>query len=183
LEQAMKEKLRALGMQEAVFQIRMESTENFMPHGQDKVGFYFSSNKGFAPEEIAKVASGGELSRLMLAIKSITSSIALLPTLILDEIDTGISGDIAGKVAQMLIQMSQDHQLLVITHLPQIASKANLHYFVYKDSSNEITATNIRKLTENERIMEIAKMMSDSAIVTQIACEAAKELLQNRVKH
>jgi DNA repair protein RecN (Recombination protein N) len=136
----------------------------------------FSANKGYAPENMAKAASGGELSRLMLAIKSIAAKNNYIPTLIFDEIDTGVSGEVASKLGDIMKVMGETLQLVSITHLPQVASKAKHHFFVYKDIVDEKTRSNIRTLTREERVMEIAKMLSN-AEVTAEAMRAAEVLL------
>ena len=168
--------LRLLGMEDARFIVEIESSDRLGASGLDKVSFLFSANKGVMPEEIEKVASGGELSRLMLAIKSIISESSLLPTVIFDEIDTGISGEVAAKVANLMKDISAQRQLLAITHLPQIAAKGKLHYFVYKEVENGKTYTNIRQILYDERVEEIAKLMSGER-VGDSARNAAAELL------
>jgi len=168
--------LHLLGMKDACFMVEIESGANLTATGLDKVSFLFSANKGVVPEEIEKVASGGELSRLMLAIKSIISESSLLPTVIFDEIDTGISGEVAAKVANLMKDISAKRQLLAITHLPQIASKGRLHYYVYKEVVHDKTFTNIRQIVDDERVEEIAKLMSGEK-VTDSARKAASELL------
>jgi len=168
--------LHLLGMKDARFMVEIESGANLTATGLDKVSFLFSANKGVVPEEIEKVASGGELSRLMLAIKSIISESSLLPTVIFDEIDTGISGEVAAKVANLMKDISAKRQLLAITHLPQIASKGRLHYYVYKEVVHDKTFTNIRQIVDDERVEEIAKLMSGEK-VTDSARKAASELL------
>jgi len=137
----------------------------------------FSANKNQELQEIAKVASGGEMSRLMLAIKTLITDARSLPTIIFDEIDSGVSGEIAVKMGQILEQMSKTVQVLNITHLPQIAARGKHHYKVFKFDENEHTYTSIRKLTEQERIEEIAEMLSGENYSTT-ARETAKELLQ-----
>ena len=129
-------------------------------------------------QEIEKTASGGEISRLMLALKSIISDNSLLPTVIFDEIDSGISGEVAGKVASLMQELSHKHQLIVITHLPQIAAKGKLHYFVYKCISDDKTFTQIKSLNEDESIREIATMISGDHI-SEAALKTAKELKNN----
>ena len=146
------------------------------PDGIDEVSFLFSANKGTAPVEIEKVASGGEISRVMLAVKSVITTNSYLPTVIFDEIDTGISGDVAGKTAKIMDELAAQRQLLVITHLPQIAAKAKLHYFVYKTVEQEKTFTRIRKLDDTERETEIAKMISGNS-PTESALQTARELM------
>jgi DNA repair protein RecN (Recombination protein N) len=128
-------------------------------NGSDKIQLLFSANKGLAPKPFKQIASGGEMSRLMLSIKHLLAKKRVLPTLILDEIDTGVSGEIAIKMGQMLSQMSQGHQIIAITHLPQIAAAGSKHWFVYKDHAGSKTVSNLRELKEEERIEEIAKMI------------------------
>ncbi|MDL2312178.1 DNA repair protein RecN [Bacteroidales bacterium OttesenSCG-928-B11] len=176
LQQDILHKLQLLGMKDAHFHVDIESHSHHTEMGSDKVGFYFSANRGVATEEISKIASGGELSRMMLAIKSVITENALLPTVVFDEIDTGISGEIAGKAAKLMTELSQNHQLIVITHLPQIAAKGTLHYHVYKETLDNQTFTKIRQLTTDERVDELAKMMSDETI-TPAARETAKMLM------
>lgn len=177
-EAEMAAKIKRLGMEHGNFRIEMTSNENADSHGIDHVRFLFSANKGSEMNDIEKTASGGEISRLMLAIKSIINDSSLLPTVVFDEIDTGISGEVASKVAIMMREISQKHQLLVITHLPQIAAQGNIHYFVYKDSSEDKTYTQIRSLNQEESIREIAGMISGDRI-SEAALKTAKELKNN----
>lgn len=176
LKKSIQDQLSKLGMPDAEFEVGFTKLNDFAQLGLDKIDFLFSANKGSKLAEIAKIASGGELSRLMLAVKSLITSRKLLPTIIFDEIDNGVSGDIAGKVGNMLKQMSENHQIIAITHLPQIASKANSHYFVYKENKNGRTTSSINLLTPEERIEEVAKMLSDEK-VSDAAREAAVDLL------
>ncbi len=175
IAQEIKVLLADLGMPNATIQITCEpiSPSN---EGLDLVNFLFSANKGIAPQEIARVASGGEFSRLMLALKYIMAGKAAMPTIIFDEIDTGISGEIALKMGTMFKAMTQKHQIVAISHLHQIAAKGNHHYFVYKDDSGDRTISRIRQLTEEERITEIAQMISGSK-PSESAISSAKELL------
>lgn len=168
--------IRQLAMPHGVFEIKIENTNELTSNGTDVVTFMFSANKGYAPENMAKAASGGELSRLMLAIKSIAAKNNYIPTLIFDEIDTGVSGEVASKLGDIMKVMGETLQLVSITHLPQVASKAKNHFFVYKDIVDEKTRSNIRTLTREERIMEIAKMLSN-AEVTAEAMRAAEVLI------
>jgi DNA repair protein RecN (Recombination protein N) len=168
--------IRQLAMPHGVFEIKIENTNELTSNGTDAVTFMFSANKGYAPENMAKAASGGELSRLMLAIKSIAARNNYIPTLIFDEIDTGVSGEVASKLGDIMNVMGETLQLVSITHLPQVASKAKHHFFVYKDVVDEKTRSNIRTLTREERIMEIAKMLSN-AEVTAEAMRAAEVLI------
>ena len=168
--------IRQLAMPHGVFEIKIENTNELTSNGTDVVTFMFSANKGYAPENMAKAASGGELSRLMLAIKSIAAKNNYIPTLIFDEIDTGVSGEVASKLGDIMKVMGETLQLVSITHLPQVASKAKNHFFVYKDIVDEKTRSNIRTLSHEERIMEIAKMLSN-AEVTAEAMRAAEVLI------
>jgi DNA repair protein RecN (Recombination protein N) len=151
---------------------------DFSSNGFDEVSFMFSANKNQELQEIGKIASGGELSRLMLAIKTLITDATSLPTIIFDEIDSGISGEVAVKMGQILEQMSKTVQVLNITHLPQIAAKGKHHYKVFKFDENEHTFTSIRKLSEEERVDEIAQMLSGDNY-SQTAMKTAKELLQS----
>lgn len=168
--------IRQLAMPHGIFEIKIENTNELTSNGTDVVTFMFSANKGYAPENMAKAASGGELSRLMLAIKSIAAKNNYIPTLIFDEIDTGVSGEVASKLGDIMKVMGETLQLVSITHLPQVASKAKNHFFVYKDIVDEKTRSNIRILSREERIMEIAKMLSN-AEVTAEAMRAAEVLI------
>ena len=170
--------VRQLAMPFAVFQVVVQSQEGFGSKGSDEVRFLFSANKGIAVDDIRRVASGGELSRLMLSIKSAVSEYNYIPTLIFDEIDTGVSGEVAAKIGGIMRQMGQSLQLISITHLPQVASQAEHHYFIYKDNEGERTQSHIRLLDSAERIGEIAKMLSNDK-VTPEALKAAEVLLKN----
>ena len=169
--------VRQLAMPFAQFQVSVEKQENFGSKGTDAICFLFSANKGVDPDDLRRVASGGELSRLMLSIKSAVSSYNYIPTLIFDEIDTGVSGEVAAKIGGIMQQMGQSLQLISITHLPQVASKAQHHYFIYKDNDGLRTQSNIRMLNAEERVTEIAKMLSNDQ-VTPEALRAAEVLLR-----
>lgn len=168
--------LNQLGMPNALFNIELLTKEQFGPAGTDEVYFMFAANKAGQPEEINKVASGGELSRLMLAIKTVVAKSKALPAIIFDEIDTGISGEIALKMGNILRQMANHMQVINITHLPQIASKGMSHYMVYKTEDQNGAETGIVKLNNNERVFEIAKMLSGE-VPHQAAIDNAKMLL------
>ena len=168
--------LADLGMPHARFQIQNTLSENYYKNGKDVLQFLFSANKGGQYGELKKVASGGELSRVMLAIKKILSENSQLPTIIFDEIDSGVSGEISNKMAHIMSQMSQKMQVITITHLPQIAAKGNQHYKVFKEEVNNITTTNLKQLSEDERIVEIAEMLSGKNI-SDSALTHARELL------
>ncbi len=176
LEENIKGFFADLGMPNAVIKVVQEITEP-KADGIDNINFLFSANKGIAPQAIEKVASGGEFSRLMLAVKYILASKTSMPTIIFDEIDTGISGEIALKMGKMMKEMSSKHQIIAISHLHQIAAKGNDHYFVYKDDSAERTISRIRKLNNEDRIYEIAQMISGSK-PSESAIISAKELLE-----
>ena len=156
--------LADLGMPHARFQIQNTLSEKYYTNGKDRLEFLFSANKGGQYGELKKVASGGELSRVMLAIKKILSENSQLPTIIFDEIDSGVSGEISNKMAHIMSQMSKQMQVITITHLPQIAAKGNQHYKVYKEEVNNSTTTNLKQLSEDERIVEIAEMLSGKNI-------------------
>lgn len=171
--------LKEIGMPFGSVALKLDSNiENLQKNGMDEVVLYFSPNKGIPSKTLNQVGSGGEKSRLMLAIKSLVADAGDLPTLIFDEIDTGISGDVAQKVANILTQLSKTHQLISITHLPQIAAKANKHFFVYKNHDQEITETKIKELDKIGIINEIAIMLS-GANPSQAAIQNAKELIGN----
>lgn len=170
--------LKELGMPSACFTIECKQSETCNEDGIDSVRFLFSANRGIPPDEIQKIASGGELSRLMLSVKSMIGRKNLLPTIVFDEIDNGVSGEIAGKVGTILKRMSGTMQVIVITHLPQIAGKGDLHYWVFKEDTGGTVRSSIRKLSRDERIEEIAKMVSGDRL-TEAAFLAAKELLVN----
>ncbi|MBQ6306489.1 MAG: DNA repair protein RecN [Bacteroidales bacterium] len=169
--------VQQLAMPFAQFQVSVESQANFGSKGCDEIRFLFSANKGIAPDDLRRVASGGELSRLMLSIKSAVSNYNYIPTLIFDEIDTGVSGEVAAKIGSIMRQMGNSLQLISITHLPQVASQAEHHYFIYKDNEGTRTQSHIRVLQHEERITEIAKMLSNDQ-VTPEALRAAEVLLK-----
>lgn len=169
--------LKRLGMKDASFDVSVTKLNALNEYGGNKVSFLFSANAGSKLAEISQVASGGELSRLMLAIKSLVTRGQLLPTVVFDEIDSGVSGEVAGKVGSILRNMASHHQIITITHLPQIAAKSDDHFCVFKKSENGTTATHISLLDKNSRINEIAKLLSDEK-VSDAALETARELLK-----
>jgi len=177
LEQKIIEILKDLSMPDAQFVIEFEKNNELTSKGIDKITFNFSANKGLAPEDLSKVASGGEISRLMLSVKSVISQQKLLPCIIFDEIDSGISGDTALKTGRILKKMSKNMQIIAITHLPQIAGTATTHYKVYKEDKNNLACTYIKILTYDERIQNIAQMISGHS-VTEAALKTAQELIQ-----
>lgn len=178
LENSVSGLLAEVGMKDAVLKVEHEydNEKHLNENGADHIQFLFSANKGSALQDIKKVASGGELSRLMLCIKSLLAKSVALPTLIFDEIDTGVSGETAHKVGNILLKLSSAHQLIAITHLPQIAARGEHHMFVYKRTDGKNTSTNLRILNSEERVVEIAKMLSGEK-PTKAALENAMELL------
>ncbi|HET8828306.1 MAG TPA: DNA repair protein RecN [Pelobium sp.] len=180
IEQYIVKTLAEVGMPAA--QIKIEQTllpdQKFDINGIDQIRFLFNANKGHQLNELNKVASGGELSRLMLSIKSLIAQKTALPTIIFDEIDTGVSGEVANRVGIIMQELSKAMQVIAITHLPQMASKGEAHYFVHKITKNDLTYTQIKRLTQEERVLEIAKMLSGEK-PKESAIQNAKELLAN----
>ena len=174
---SVKETLTQLGMANAELNISMEQLKEYKETGLDKVTFLFSANKGSDAQPLSKVASGGELSRFMLSLKSLLAKHTALPTIIFDEIDAGISGDIAAKTGSILEKMAATMQVITITHLPQVACKGKTHLFVYKQEQGKRTVTKIKQLNKDERVEEIAKMLS-AGKVGEAALRNAKELLK-----
>lgn len=176
----LKDKLEAilvqLGMSNAQFNIVLNLNDTYYSNGKEELSFLFSANKGGDFKPLKKAASGGELSRIMLAIKSILTKYIKLPTIMFDEIDTGVSGEISNKMADIMAGMSTTMQVFSITHLPQIAAKGHTHFKVYKEDVNEVTTTNLVKLNHDERIVEIAQMLGGIA-VSNSALAHAKQLL------
>ena len=168
--------LADLGMKNARFSIKIKPTNNYFSNGKDELAFLFSANKGGNFGDLKKVASGGELSRIMLSVKKVLSVNTQLPTIIFDEIDTGVSGEISNKIAAIMQQMSNHMQVIAITHLPQIAAKGRNHYKVYKEDIDGVTNSNLKQLSTDERIVEIAEMLSGKDI-SDTALIHAKELL------
>ena len=167
--------LRQLGIPDANLKIESKKIDPG-PSGADLVEILFSANKGIAPRALEEVASGGEFSRLMFCVKYVMADKTALPTLVLDEIDTGVSGEIAMQLGKMMEAMAQRHQLITISHLPQIAARAHQHFLVYKDSSSKKTVSEIKSLNREERVEEIAKMIG-GARPSNLARENAKELI------
>ncbi|MDE5806624.1 MAG: DNA repair protein RecN, partial [Muribaculaceae bacterium] len=149
------------------------------PQGQDRVEFMCAFNRNQSAGPVAKIASGGEISRLMLSLKRILASRMKLPTIIFDEVDTGVSGEIADKMGDMMVEMASDMQVMTITHLPQVAAKGSSHFKVYKNDADGKTNTHVRELLKDERIREIAGMMSGSN-VTEAALRNARALLRGK---
>lgn len=170
--------LATLGMPNARFDIKISQADQFYSNGMDDLQFLFSANKGGNFNELKKAASGGELSRVMLCIKAILSKYMQLPTIMFDEIDTGVSGEVANKMAKIMQNMGKSMQVFSITHLPQIAAKGKQHFKVYKEDVNDVTTTHLKQLQDDERVREIAQMLSGAKILDS-ALANAKELLKS----
>jgi len=169
--------LKDLGMEHAVFKVLCEALPEPGPSGADQLRFLFSANKGEEPGELQKIASGGELSRLMLSLKALLAEKKNLPSIVFDEIDTGVSGEVADRIGNILSRMGKNMQVISITHLPQIASKGKHHLFVYKKDGQEKTLSHIKELSAEERTVEIAKMLSTGK-PTESAIKNAMDLLK-----
>ena len=172
----MEKLLKEMGMSNTFFKIELHDSDVFLKNGKDKLVFNFSANKGAPLGPLSKTASGGELSRIMLSLKSILSNYKSLPTIIFDEIDTGVSGEIANSIGRIMRQMSKNMQVISITHLPQVAAKANNHLKVFKKVKSEKTSTELKNLDFDERVSEIAEMLSGEQ-TAESAYDLAKELL------
>ncbi len=170
--------LNEVVLPDARFEVEMSALNQFGNSGMDAIRFLFSANKGVPLQELSKVASGGEMSRLMLCLKVILAEVTSMPTIIFDEIDTGISGETAFKTGNLVQALAKKRQVIAITHLPQMASKGQMHYFVYKQTIGSSTETRVKLLSKDERIKEIAKMLSGEGI-TEASIENAKDLLLN----
>ena len=169
--------LNQLGMPNARFRMSLTRSQDYTPSGIDNADFLFSANKQIEPENLARIASGGELSRVMLSLKSLITKNINLPTIIFDEIDAGVSGETADKVGQILSAMGKYMQVVNITHLPQVASRGTKHYHVYKDETGDSTITRVKLLSGDERILEVARLLSGSE-VTETAIKNARELIK-----
>lgn len=180
LGDVLQERIRRLEMQDAIFTVSLCPADDYDHNGKDKIEFLFSANKGIAPAPVQKAASGGELSRLMLCIKWLMAKYTGMPTMIFDEIDTGVSGRIADKMGALIDNMGRNMQIFSITHLPQIASKGNTHILVYKETDGGQTKSKLKILTSQERVMEIARMLSGE-VLSEAAIENAKYLLKNKI--
>ena len=176
LKKKLESDLGLLGMPSASFEIKLNTAEEFTATGKDELSFLFTANRGGSYGELKKVASGGELSRIMLVIKAILAKYEKLPTIMFDEIDTGVSGEISNRMADIMKDMSVDLQVFSITHLPQVASKGNHHFKVFKTEGKERTMTNLKQLTDDERVVELAHMLSGKDL-SDSALAHAKELL------
>lgn len=176
LTKSLEDILAQLGLPNARFKIVLTPGEQFLDNGRDELSFLFTANKGTAFGELKKVASGGEMSRIMLAVKSILANYSQLPTIVFDEIDTGVSGEVANKIADIMKSMSMNMQVVSITHLPQIAAKGNHHFKVYKEDIENITHTKLKLLTSENRITELAEMLGGEK-KSESALAHARELL------
>ena len=170
--------LRQLGIQNVRFVVQHSRLGDFSEDGSDRILFLFSANRQSPPMELSRVASGGEISRVMLSLKSLIAKTRSLPTIIFDEIDSGVSGEIAGKVGNIMKDMSAHMQVINITHLPQIAGKGDQQFLVYKEDIENATHTRIRLLDRDERVHEIARMLSSDGL-TEAAVKNARELLNS----
>lgn len=177
-EKKVMELLHRLGMPNARFRIRLTSAKDFTVSGKDNADFLFSANRQTEPEDIARIASGGELSRVMLSLKSLIAKNNNLPSIIFDEIDSGVSGEVADRVGQILSSMGKCMQVINITHLPQVASRGTRHFHIYKEDRDDSTITRVKLLSSDERIIEVARLLSGSEI-TDTAIKNAKELLRS----
>ena len=178
IEQYLVEQLSRLGMPNIRFQVDVQPATGYTPTGRDDVQFLFSANKNKSLQPVVQIASGGEIARVMLAVKSLVAHRAGLPTIVFDEIDTGVSGEIAHRMGEIMAAMSEDMQVITITHLPQIAARGKQHYKVYKDESGEQAQTFIRRLSAADRVVELAKMLSGEQ-VTEAALAQAEALINN----
>ena len=181
LEEYINMELKDLEMKQAIFKVKIEKTENFNNMGQDKIEFMIRTNVGEEEKQLNKIASGGEMSRIMLAIKTVLTEVDKVPVLVFDEIDTGISGKAAVAVGQKLTKIAISHQVLVVTHLAVIAAKADSHYYISKEVLEEKTKTKVKLLSEEETLREIARISSGE--VTEISIEHAKQLKEKTYKY
>ena len=181
LKSKLESDLAQLGMPSASFEISLKTTDSFTNSGMDELVFLFTANRGGSYGELKKVASGGELSRIMLVIKAILAKYEKLPTIMFDEIDTGVSGEISNRMADIMKEMSSDLQVFSITHLPQVASKGNHHFKVFKTEGAERTMTNMKKLTDDERVVELAHMLGGKDL-SDSALAHARQLLSPTLK-
>jgi DNA repair protein RecN (Recombination protein N) len=180
ISKSMVQLLKSLGMPNVCFEVQLERTESFDRFGNTSVALLFSANTGSALTDVSKTASGGERSRVMLAIKKIMAESIALPTILFDEIDTGVSGAVADAVGEMLQQMGKRMQVLCITHLAQIAAKGEDHLKVIKRSDGKRTETKIQRLAGDDRIDEIAAMLSGKALSDEARMNAKALMLQNQ---
>jgi DNA repair protein RecN (Recombination protein N) len=176
IEQQLMEKLAFLKMPHTRFRCAFTPKSHLDATGADQVEFLFSANRNRELQPVSQIASGGEISRLMLCLKSMIAGATALPTIIFDEIDTGTSGEVADKVGAIMEEMSKQMQVIAITHLPQIASKGHSHFVVYKEDTADTVSTQLRQLAAKERVAEIARMLSGAEVSVQ-AVENARVML------
>ena len=177
LSEAIMEQLKMLHMEKAKFIVQFNELEQFDSNGQDQVAFYISTNVGEPPKSLPKIASGGELSRMMLALKTIFSSSNGITSIIFDEVDTGVSGRVAQAIAEKISAISSNSQVLCISHLPQVAAMADQHYFIKKQVEHDRTFTTINEIVDEERVEEVSRMMS-GAEITETTLKHARELIE-----
>ncbi|MBW6478980.1 MAG: DNA repair protein RecN [Bacteroidales bacterium] len=182
LEEQISSILKELGMPNGRFRVRQSQSHQLHINGNDDFNFLFSANLGTEPQELTKIASGGELSRLMLAMKSVVSLRNLLPTIIFDEIDTGVSGEIGFRMGAILGKISRNMQVISITHLPQVAARGSRHFIVYKETKDNYTKTLVKKIDDKNRVFEIAKMLGGEN-PSESVLQTAEELIQKQSIH
>lgn len=178
LKKHLEDTLVSLGMPNAQFGIELTPNAHYLSNGKDSLSFLFSANKGGQFNELKKAASGGELSRIMLAIKSLLAQYMHLPTIMFDEIDTGVSGEVSNKMADIMYQMSKSMQVFTITHLPQVAAKGDQHYKVYKEEIQGVTTSQMKKLSQEQRVIEIAEMLGGKDISSSARAHANELLIK-----
>lgn len=178
LTKHLEDTLVSLGMPNAQFEIRLTPNAHYLANGKDTLSFLFSANKGGQFNELKKAASGGELSRIMLAIKALLAQYMHLPTIMFDEIDTGVSGEVSNKMADIMYQMSKTMQVFTITHLPQVAAKGDQHYKVYKEEIQGVTTSQMKKLDKQQRVVEIAEMLGGKDISSSARAHANELLIK-----
>jgi DNA repair protein RecN (Recombination protein N) len=181
IEKNICENLSQLGMPEVQFKVHITETQDLMITGLNQIEFLFASNQHITPQPMSKIASGGEVSRVMLCVKSLISNQKDIPTIIFDEIDTGVSGDIADKMGDIMQDMGQQMQVISITHLPQIAAKGKAQYKVFKTDKGKFLGTQIKKLNIEDRVIEIAQMLS-GATLSDAAIKNAEVLLKQHLE-
>ena len=172
----MQQIISKMGMENAMFKVNLIPTEHFSVNGKEQIDFLFSANLGSDFRPINKVASGGEMSRIMVSIKSILSQFKQLPSIVFDEIDTGVSGTVSSEIGNIMSNMSKNMQVFTITHLPQVAAKGKQHFKVYKEVRGNTTITKLKELNQDERINELAQMLSGEEL-TRTALDHARQLL------
>lgn len=178
MKKSLEERLKKLGVTHAAIELQINALDTYEEHGHDNAVILFAANKNQSLRNVSEIASGGEMARLMLSIKALIADTQGLPTIIFDEVDTGVSGEVANEMGSVMQEMATGRQIISITHLPQIAAKGNRHYKVYKQDTELRTETHIRCLSSEERVQEIAMLLSGAAITPE-AISAAKALLHS----